>query len=117
MINILKMMEESCKVTIMADDKLYFESTFANNEVASKFIANWLISSRFRDLVEPVSKDLKIPDYIDGEESKDMTEVFNQVVEVPMVEEKFNDVTYTINKSNSYIIVGFENENHEMIFG
>ena len=116
MTNILKMMEESCKVTITANEQLYFEETFSNNDVASKFIVNWICSPRFRKLVEPVSSDFEIPDHFESD-SENMEEAFNNIREVPMLDVDCRDIKYDITKSNSYIIIGFENENHEMIFG
>lgn len=113
--NILKMMEESCKVIIVVDGQLYFEETFANNEVASKFVADWIFDKEFRIGVKPFSEEFEIPDHF-YEEFASKEDVFNKVVEASHFEVAAN-VKYEIIKENSYIVVGYENSNHEMVFG
>lgn len=114
--NVLKMMEESCKVVIMADGQLYFEEVFVNNIVASKFITDWLSDEQFRMSIEPFSPELKIPDHF-SEELPQKDELLNKIIESSPSYEVSADVRFEILKKNSYIVVGYEDSKHEMVFG
>lgn len=111
--NTFKMMEESCKVKITANGVTYFEAVFANNVIASKFITDWLFDTQFRMSVEPISKYLVIPDHFD--QIFDSKEELLKEISESSVYYVTGDMAYEIFKNDSYIILGYENANHEMI--